>query len=58
MTLRLNELREIVRGQGYDVHELVDLLELTTEDIIRQCSHKLREHKEKFGVQDEEDDNG
>jgi hypothetical protein len=41
-----------------DVHELVDLLEITVDDVLKNFSHKLIDHAEKFGVETEEEEEG
>jgi hypothetical protein len=48
--MRQAELRAIVSEQVVDVHDLVDLLELTIEDILAKHPRALREHAAKFGV--------
>lgn len=54
--MRLEELKQIVEQQGYDIEELVGLLELTTEDIIERFPDRLTENSHKFGVSDNEAD--
>jgi hypothetical protein len=48
--MRQAELREVVSEQVVDVHDLVDLLELTIEDILAKHPKRLREMAHKFGV--------
>lgn len=50
MKIRQAELREIVSECVVDVHDLVDLLELTIEDILAKHPRRLREMAWKFGV--------
>lgn len=49
---------EAIYNSQNSPEELVSLLEITTEDIVRKFPKKLIEHAEKFGVyeQDEEDE--
>jgi hypothetical protein len=54
--MRQAELRAIVSEQVVDVHDLVDLLELTIEDILARFPKKLRENAYKFGVELESND--
>lgn len=54
--MRHAELRELVAEQVTDVHDLVDLLELTIEDILNKFPSKLTEHREKFGVLPDEEE--
>lgn len=44
------ELRAHVADNVVDVHDLVDFLELTIEDILAKHPRALREHAHKFGV--------
>jgi hypothetical protein len=44
------DLRYIVGQQVLDVHELVDLLELSIEDILAKHPKALRDNAFKFGV--------
>jgi hypothetical protein len=53
MRLHLNDLKEHIAENVVDVHDLVDFLELTIEDILNRFPKKLREHAHKFGVEDE-----
>ena len=53
--VRLQELREVVERQNYDVEELVGLLELTVDDILERFPDKLMENASKFGVEESED---
>ena len=39
--VRLQELREVVERQNYDVEELVGLLELSIDDILERFPDKL-----------------
>jgi chorismate mutase len=48
--VRQAELRAIISEQVVDVQDLVQLLELTIEDILAKHPAKLREHAHKFGV--------
>lgn len=48
--MRQAELRAHVADQVVDVHDLVDFLELTIEDILAKFPKKLRENAHKFGV--------
>lgn len=49
---------EAIYNSQNSPEELVSLLEITTEDIVRKFPKKLVEHAEKFGIyeQDEEDE--
>ena len=53
--MRLQELKEVVEQQNYDVVDLCGLLELTVEDLIDRFPDKLVDNQTKFGV-DENDD--
>ena len=52
--MRLQELKEVVENQNYDVVELVALLELTIDDILERFPDKLTENANKFGVEENE----
>ena len=52
--MRLHDLKSHVADQAYEVDELAGLLELTVEDLIERFPERLLEHKEKFGVHDED----
>lgn len=44
------QVRESIDLSQTTIEELVLLLEITTEEVIKQFPHKLIEHAEKFGV--------
>jgi hypothetical protein len=46
----LSLVGEAIMNSQNDPEELVTLLEITAEDIIRKFPNKLVEHAEKFGV--------
>lgn len=48
--MRQADIRYIVGQQVVDVHELVDLLELSIEDILAKHPKALRENAFKFGI--------
>jgi hypothetical protein len=52
--MRLQELKDVASRQA-DEHELVDLLELTVDDILDRFADRLLEFKERFGVVDPDD---
>ena len=52
--VRLAELRQVVENQGYDVEELVGLLELSVDDILDRFPDKMTESAHKFGVYENE----
>lgn len=54
--IRQAELRQLISEQIVDVHDLVDLLELTIEDVLAKFPVKLREHAHKFGIDLEGED--
>lgn len=54
--MRLSDLKILVENQVGDPADLVDMLELTIEDILDRFSDRLLEFKEKFGVVDEHDE--
>jgi len=54
--MRLAELRSVASEQVTDVEELVQLLELTIEDILERFGDRLLDQKHKFGVYDPEQD--
>ena len=54
--MRLHELKQIIENQGYDVEELVGLLELSVDDILERFPDKITENARKFGVDEREDD--
>lgn len=47
-------IKDVVARVVNDVHELVDHLELEIEDILSRFFDKVVEHKEKFGLLDNE----
>lgn len=51
--MRLQELKQHVSDTVVDVHDLVDFLELTIEDVIDRFPDRLVENQEKFGVMDD-----
>lgn len=53
--MRLQELKQVVEGQGYDILELVGLLELSIEDILDRFPDRLVDNASKFGVCDNEE---
>jgi len=53
--MRQAELRAVVADLVVDVHDLVDFLELTIEDILIKHPKALREHAYKFGIDLEEE---
>lgn len=50
--MRLAELRAVASEQVTEVEELVQLLELTIEDVLERFGDRLLENKHKFGVYD------
>ena len=48
------QVTSVIENSQTDVHELVELLEITVEDILRTYPHRLIEHAEKFGVYPDE----
>lgn len=53
--LTLSQVKEIIEDNVPDVESLVQLLELTIEDIMKRFPDKLMEHKDKFTLESEED---
>jgi hypothetical protein len=54
--VRLQELKQVVENQHYDVEELAGLLELTVDDLLDRFPDKLVENQEKFGVNEDSDE--
>ena len=54
--MRLQELKEVVEQQNYDVEELIALLELTVDDVLERFPDKLVENQSKFGVYNDDND--
>lgn len=50
--MRLQELKEVVLNQDYDVADLCELLELLVDDILDRFPDRLTENASKFGVKD------
>ncbi len=53
---RLLLIHEAVENNVYDVHDLVDLMELSVEDILKYMSKKLLEMEHKFIIEYRDDD--
>jgi hypothetical protein len=54
MAMRLQELREVIENQQYDVADLCSLLELTVEDLLDRFPDKVVDNQSKFGVNETE----
>lgn len=55
MSLPYNYLREVIADNVWEVDSLVNLLEITIEDILDRFPDKVYEHSHKF-VEDEDDE--
>lgn len=54
--MRLHEMHDLISRQVDDVHNLVDLLELTIEDILDRFPDAILDNKHKFGIDEPGDD--
>lgn len=53
--MRLADIKNRIVDQDYDLDELVQLLEITQEEIFDRFPDRLRECAEKFGCYEEEE---